>query len=857
MSVSLAHHSQRLENGLSVVTHRDESSPVVTVALVVAAGAADDPAGREGLAHAVEHLAFRSEHSSGPSMRLRLNRMGASFNAWTASEATLYLATAPKSELTALVQAFADIARNPVEGVTRATLDTERGVLDNERRFRDENGAPGEVVDRLRALVYGTGRLGKSIGGTGQSLRAMTVEDTAAFASAHYSPSAMTVAISGSLGDANTLLAPFAALPVPSNQPPVSPVGLAKAATLDEAGIEHVLSSVPSPELWLGWRLPGAYGPDAATMEIISDMASAALATGAWDRHSDVTAGHCFLDRGKGASMLACRAYLSSANDLAAVKSSLVNVIRKGIATRASERDWRYIYTRSMATRELLDHEPLSLRTHELALGAHFAKDPGFSLKRIRGIETAESDALMALYDRTLTTETTRAVLAAPGTPEQVAALPLTYNESSGRGAEIPDPERLVGGVAPIRVVQRVLANRLRVLVVQREHARFQTALLGFFDGAARVPPAVVDAARWSYRSYIVEPPRGVLQAIVWDEDATHRIVRGPAGDARIPLHRLAEGLDNYDFKWKNEGYIDFSRGAKQRENDPRESTPRSFRKQLFFDHPYGAAVVSSDVDAVTVRQIRDWYDAVHRPENALLVLVGPESPEVLFQAAAEELGGWQRSAQREPPVAAASPLRAEQRPGQRLIVGHRPTESQVTLEVGCVLPPGTPASAPVEEVLAHALDETLDESLRQRAGATYGVSVWIERLRGGTRMLHARSAVANEQLGPSLQVFYSWFAGDADLLTEDLVKLARFDAVRSHVARTETSVGLASTLFDHVRCDLPPTELTIRPELVAKVTLDASRRLLTACRATALFSAVGDERRIRGAWQLREAASP
>jgi hypothetical protein len=48
-----------------------------------------------------------------------------------------------------------------------------------------------------------------------------------------------------------------------------------------------------------------------------------------------------------------------------------------------------------------------------------------------------------------------------------------------------------------------------------------------------------------------------------------------------------------------------------------------------------------------------------------------------------------------------------------------------------------------------------------------------------------------------------------------------------------------------------------MRPELVAKVTLDATRRLLTACRATALFSAVGDERRIRGAWQLRDAVSP
>ena len=278
--------------------------------------------------------------------------------------------------------------------------------------------------------------------------------------------------------------------------------------------------------------------------------------------------------------------------------------------------------------------------------------------------------------------------------------------------------------------------------------------------------------------------------------------------------------------------------------------TTRDFRKALFFGHPYGASVVSADVDAVTVRQIRDWYDAVHRPENALLVLVGPESPDALFRAAADELGGWQRQAKREPPVSPRKPLVANDRTGPRLVVGHRPTESQVALEVGCVLPPGNAASAPAEDVFVSLLNEALDADLRQRTGATYGVHVWLERLRGGTSVLHVTSAVGNEQLEPALKTLYAWFAGDADLVTDDGVALARFDAVQSIIVDTETSLDFASELFEYARRDLSTTDFGQHPKRIAAVPPDAVERLLAACRSTSLFSAVGDEPRIRAAWR-------
>jgi zinc protease len=848
-TVVLPLKQQRLPNGITVVTHGDESSSVASITLVVGVGAKDDPPGREGLAHAVEHLAFRAERGAEPSLRLRLHRMGAAFNAYTSSEATVYVATAPSASLRALVRAFTDIATNPLEGVTPATLDIERGVLDNERRFRNENGAPGEVVDRLRALVYGRTPLGKPIGGTAQSLRAITLEDAKAFAASHYRPGSMTVAVSGPLGDLGALLEPLASIAPPSGSTAGRPSGAPSAANLDEAGIEHVASSVSTPELWLGWSLPAAYGANAAALEIMSDMASGALAAGAWDRHADVTAAHCFLDRGRTASMLACRAFLSSTASLASVKRSLVNVVRRGIADRALSPDSRYVLTRSMATQKLLGLEPLGWRTEQFAEGWHFAKDARFSLELAQAIAAAESGALMDLYDRLLTEASARGVLAVPSNAPVLEAAPLTVPELALRGADIPEAERLLDGLRPLRVVERMLENRLRVLVVSRADARFQTALLGFFDGAARVPPAVVEAARWAYRSYLVEPPRGVLQSFRWDLDATRRIVRGPAGDAGVLLSRLDEGLANFDFAWKNEVYLDFRDDQRRRENDPRERAPRDFRMQLFFGHTYGTPIVSADIDAITVNELRAWYDAVHRPENAVLVLVGPEAPERLFQLAADRLGGWQRRAEREAPVEMLKPLAITSRSGPRLVVGNRPSETQVTLEVGCVLPVTSAASAAAEDVLVRLLDDALDSDLRQRTGATYGIRVSLERLRGGTTVLHVGTAVANEQLGRSLKTLREWFAEDVNLLSEDSVKLGRFAALRDYILDNETSADIASNLFDYARRGLSANDLGEQAQRIARVELSAVQDLIAACRATSLFSAVGDESRIRGAW--------
>src|SRR4051794_28191580 len=53
-----------LDNGLTVLVREDHKLPIVSVAVVYRAGSRDDPQGREGMSHLIEHLLFYgSQHS--------------------------------------------------------------------------------------------------------------------------------------------------------------------------------------------------------------------------------------------------------------------------------------------------------------------------------------------------------------------------------------------------------------------------------------------------------------------------------------------------------------------------------------------------------------------------------------------------------------------------------------------------------------------------------------------------------------------------------------------------------------------------------------------------------------------------
>ena len=159
----------RLRSGMRVLVEQDKSAPVAGVITVVGVGSTSDPPGKEGLAHLVEHLTFRSKVGTPPtSMKTLLGQAGAAdLNASTDFDATVYHEVGPRDALGDLLTLEGLRMLDPLANVDETTFLTEREVVHNELRERGETNAIGSIFAATQAATFPAGHpYARPIGGT-------------------------------------------------------------------------------------------------------------------------------------------------------------------------------------------------------------------------------------------------------------------------------------------------------------------------------------------------------------------------------------------------------------------------------------------------------------------------------------------------------------------------------------------------------------------------------------------------------------------------------------------------------------------------------------------------------------------
>ncbi|MCB9683958.1 MAG: insulinase family protein [Alphaproteobacteria bacterium] len=139
--------------GLRIMMQSDRSHPVAGVFTVVDHGTKDDPPGKEETAHFVEHTWFRSKQLEFPSIMNFVFDYGTLFNATTRNDWTDFRTVASSEYLPILLQLESARLTTPYIGVTEEMIDTEREVIRNEWRRRNEQNA-ALFVDYMYEAVY-------------------------------------------------------------------------------------------------------------------------------------------------------------------------------------------------------------------------------------------------------------------------------------------------------------------------------------------------------------------------------------------------------------------------------------------------------------------------------------------------------------------------------------------------------------------------------------------------------------------------------------------------------------------------------------------------------------------------------
>ncbi|MDB4384933.1 insulinase family protein [Opitutaceae bacterium] len=195
----------QLDNGFRYALMPHDGVPeAATLQLLVLAGSLDEADGEGGLAHFMEHMAFRGNQSFPvDEMEVFFQELGIEFgsdiNAVTAFDHTAYTldfreATAPLLERgLALFRSFADgVVFEP------ADIEQERGVILSELRGRDNIGAKGQY-DSLEALFEGLKFVKRSPGGSYESVAALTLEQFESFYRRFYRPDLMVLVGAGDI----------------------------------------------------------------------------------------------------------------------------------------------------------------------------------------------------------------------------------------------------------------------------------------------------------------------------------------------------------------------------------------------------------------------------------------------------------------------------------------------------------------------------------------------------------------------------------------------------------------------------------------------------------------------------------
>ncbi|WP_333835393.1 M16 family metallopeptidase, partial [Rubrimonas sp.] len=127
-----------LENGMDAVVIEDRRAPVVTHMVWYRVGAADEPAGKSGIAHFLEHLMFKGTETipEGAFSKL-VAEQGGQDNAFTARDYTAYFQRIAADRLEAVMRMEADRMRNLV--LSENAVATERDVILEERSQRTDN----------------------------------------------------------------------------------------------------------------------------------------------------------------------------------------------------------------------------------------------------------------------------------------------------------------------------------------------------------------------------------------------------------------------------------------------------------------------------------------------------------------------------------------------------------------------------------------------------------------------------------------------------------------------------------------------------------------------------------------------
>lgn len=311
-----------LENGLKFIVLENHEAPLVSFVTYADVGGVDEPDGQTGVAHFLEHLAFKgtkqigtSNYSAEAKLLDKLDALfaqikqaqqsgdeaqlaqltaefaetqaaaseyveqnkygeivdtagGVGLNAATSADYTTYFYSFPANKLELWMSLESERFLEPVF----REFYKEKQVILEERRLRTDNSPIGKMIEEFLDTAYTTHPYKRPVIGYSEDINNLTRDNVRQFFNTYYAPNNLTIAIAGDVDPqevkalAETYFGRFEAQPQPATVTEVEPA---------QSETREVTVNFPSQPWYLeGYHIPSLKDPDYLVYEVISQLLS-------------------------------------------------------------------------------------------------------------------------------------------------------------------------------------------------------------------------------------------------------------------------------------------------------------------------------------------------------------------------------------------------------------------------------------------------------------------------------------------------------------------------------------------------------------------------------------------------------
>lgn len=262
-----------LDNGLHVILHQDNSTPIVTVSVLYHVGSKNEPPGRTGFAHFFEHLMFEGSPNikRGEYFKI-IQAAGGTLNANTSNDRTYYYETLPSNQLE--LGLYMESERMLHAKIDSTGIATQKEVVKEEKRSGVDNRPYGTILIEMLKNAYGGTNYEWAPIGSFEDIDAATDQDFVDFYETFYVPNNATLTIAGDIDkkEAKKLIEMYfgeikrGAKDIP--RPSIT------APKLDGTVEATVFDNIQVPAVIQGYRMPPQGTEDYYALQMLTQLLS-------------------------------------------------------------------------------------------------------------------------------------------------------------------------------------------------------------------------------------------------------------------------------------------------------------------------------------------------------------------------------------------------------------------------------------------------------------------------------------------------------------------------------------------------------------------------------------------------------